>query len=229
MFTTNLFTAHFRTLPSLTFLAQTDMAEPMGWTDWFVSWLPTMPDCSAWLGPTGSVIAAVLLVTLCTAAWGLNLISLPGNWIGVAMLAMFAWLGPDEGRIAIGYFAVGAAFAFALLGEVLEFAAGAVGATKAGASRRSTIFAMIGSVFGAIGGATIGIPVPVIGPVLAAILFGGLGATAGAMYGEWTDGRNWRENWTIGHAAFWGRTAGVLGKILAGLAIVVIAIGSVLM
>lgn len=228
MFTTNLFTAQFWTLPTLTFLAQTDAAEPMGWTDWLTSWLPTMPDWSAWLGPTGSVIAAVLLVVLCAAAWGLNLISLPGNWIGVAMLATFAWLGPDEGRLAIGYVAVGAAFAFALLGEALEFAAGAVGATKAGASRRSTVFAMIGSMVGAIGGATIGIPVPVIGPVLAAILFGGLGATAGAMYGEWTDGRNWKENWTIGHAAFWGRTAGVLGKILAGLAIVAIAVGAVL-
>lgn len=187
-----------------------------------------MPDWSAWLGPTGSVIAAVLLVVLCAAAWGLNLVSLPGNWIGVAMLAAFAWLGPDQGRLAIGYAAVGVAFAFALLGEILEFAAGAVGATKAGASRRSTIFAMIGSVIGAIGGATIGIPVPIIGPVLAAILFGGLGATAGAMYGEWTDGRNWRENWAIGHAAFWGRTAGVMGKILAGLVIVVIALGAVL-
>ena len=230
-----MFTAILRTLPDLNFDRMLAATKPpglsppgMSWTDWFWTWLPSMPDWSAWLGPTGSVILAIALVVLCVISWGLNLIALPGNWIGVAMLAAFAWLGPDEGRIAIGYVAVAVAFAFALLGEVLEFAAGAIGATKAGASRRSTVFAMIGSMVGAIGGATVGIPVPIIGPVLAAILFGGLGATAGAMYGEWTDGRNWKENWTIGHAAFWGRTAGVLGKILAGLAIVVIAVGAVL-
>ncbi len=80
---------------------------------------------------------------------------------------------------------------------------------------------------GAILGALIGVPVPVIGSVLAAILFGGIGATAGAMYGEWTDGRSWRESWAIGHAAFWGRTFGTLGKITAGLVIVIIAITGV--
>ena len=48
------------------------------------------------------------------------------------------------------------------------------------------------------------------------------------MYGEWTDGRSWRENWTIGHAAFWGRTFGTIGKVSAGLVIVLIAITGVI-
>ncbi len=87
---------------------------------------------------------------------------------------------------------------------------------------------MIGSMIGAIAGALIGVPVPVIGSVLAAILFGGLGATAGAMYGEWTDGKSWRESWPIGHAAFWGRTLGTLGKMSVGFAIVMIALVGVL-
>ena len=112
-------------------------------------------------------------------------------------------------------------FALALAGETIEFAAGALGAQRAGASRRATAFAMIGSMIGAIAGAVIGLPIPVIGSVLAAILFGGLGATAGAMYGHWSDGKPWKESWTIGHAAFWGRTFGTLGKMLAGLVIVV--------
>jgi len=87
---------------------------------------------------------------------------------------------------------------------------------------------MLGSVVGAIVGAMVGIPVPVVGPILAAILFAGLGATAGAMWGEWSDGRPWRENWSIGHAAFWGRTFGTLGKITAGFGIFLIALMSVL-
>ncbi len=188
----------------------------------------TLPIGTDWLGPTGTVVMAIVLVTLCIVAWGLNLISLPGNWLAVAFLALFAWLGPESGRAAIGFLAVGSAFVFALMGEVIEFAAGAMEAQKAGASRRSTVLAMVGSMIGAIGGEFIGIPVPVIGPVLAAILFGGLGAMGGAMYGEWTDGRAWRESWTIGHAAFWGRTFGTLGKFAAGLAIVLVAIGGVL-
>lgn len=183
------------------------------WSEWL-----------SWLTPTGTVMLAIALVLVCAAAWAANLIALPGNWIAVALLAAYAWLGPETGRAAIGYPWVIAAFAFALVGEMLEFAASAVGAQKAGASRRSTIYAMIGSMVGAIGGAAIGVPVPVIGSVLAAILFGGLGATAGAMYGEWTDGKSWKDSWSIGHAAFWGRTFGTLGKVTAGLAIVVIAL-----
>ncbi len=51
---------------------------------------------------------------------------------------------------------------------------------------------------------------------------------AGAMYGEWTNGKPWRESWTIGHDAFWGQTAGVLGKMTAGLGVVLIALFGVL-
>ena len=171
---------------------------------------------------------AVGIVVLCLIGWALNLIALPGNWIAVALLAIYAWLGPSEGRAEIGFAVPAIAFAFALLGEIFEFAASAVGAKKAGASRRSTLLAMVGSMVGAIAGAFIGIPIPVVGPVIAAILFGGLGATAGAIYGEWSDGKNWRDSWSIGHAAFWGRTFGTLGKVSAGLAIVVAALIAVL-
>ncbi|TWU26853.1 hypothetical protein Pla52o_07080 [Novipirellula galeiformis] len=181
-----------------------------------------------WLGPAGSIIAAVLLVVVCIAAWGLNLVTLPGNWISVAAMALYAWLGPSEGRLAIGTASLGVAFLFALLGEIVEFAAGALGAQKAGASRRSTLYAVAGSMAGALIGAFVGIPVPILGPILAAILFGGVGATAGAIYGEWTDGRSWRESWTVGHAAFWGRTFGTLGKFIFGLAVVLTALIGVL-
>lgn len=185
-----------------------------GWTSWFA--------------PTGTVLLAIVLVSLCMIAWGINLFGLPGNWISVAVLALYAWLGPQEGRIALGYYAVCAAFIAALIGELIEFAAGAFGAKRAGASRRATLYAVVGSMIGAISGAVIGIPVPVIGSILAAVLFGGLGAAVGAMYGEWSDGRAWRESWTIGHAAFWGRTFGVFGKISFGFVIVVIALAAVL-
>ncbi|SRR6056297_524745 len=167
---------------------------------------------------------AIALLLLCTLAWGLNLIALPGNWVAVGTLAFYAWLGPEEGRVAVGWGVLAATFGLALLGEIFEFAAAAMGAQRAGASRRTTLLAVVGSVVGAILGAVIGVPIPFFGPIIAAVLFGALGATGGAMFGEWTNGKTWRESWTVGHAAFWGRLAGTVGKIMAGFAILVVTL-----
>jgi len=159
----------------------------------------------------------------------LNLVSLPGNWVAIAALALYVWLGPKDGRAGIGLPVLVIVFVLGLLGEAIELLAAAMGAKRAGASRRSTLFALIGSMAGAIFGAFVGIPVPAVGSILAAILFGGAGATIGAMYGEWSDGRPWRESWAVGHAAFWGRTFGMLGKLAAGVAIVFVILASLVL
>lgn len=172
---------------------------------------------------------AVGLVLLCFVGWLLNLVSLPGNWLAVALVGGYLWLGPETGRASIGYAAAAVVFVLALIGELVEFIAGAMGASRAGASRRSTVFAVIGSMVGALAGGIIGVPIPIIGPLIAALLFGSLGATAGAMYGEWSDGKSWRDSWTVGHAAFWGRLFGTLGKILAGGAIVLTVVFAVIL
>ncbi len=171
---------------------------------------------------------AIVLALTCMAAWALNLLALPGNWVAIGAVAVYVWLGPNDGRAAIGISVLAVAFVIALLGEAIELIAAATGAKRAGASRRSTIFALIGSFIGAIAGAIVGIPIPAVGSILAAILFGGTGATIGAMYGEWSDGRPWRESWAVGHAAFWGRTFGMLGKLAAGVAIVLLVIFALL-
>lgn len=183
---------------------------------------------TAWLATAGVGLLAIGLVVACIVAWMTNLVALPGNWICVLLIALYAWLGPSEGRAAIGYGAVLGGFALAFAGEAFEFFASAMGAQRAGASRKSTLYSIIGSVVGAMTGAIVGVPIPVVGSVIAAIVFGGVGAAAGAMYGEWSDGRDWKENWMIGHATFWGRTVGTLGKTFAGLGIVAIAITAVI-
>ncbi len=175
-----------------------------------------------WMESTGTVLLAVGLILACLISWLLNLIGLPGNWICVLLAALYAWLFPEGSRASIGYGVVLVCFGFALIGELIEFAAGAWGAQRAGASRRATLYSIIGSVGGAIAGAVIGIPIPLIGPILAAILFGGLGAAAGAMYGEWSEGRVWKENLSVGRATFWGRTFGTLGKFACGFVIVLL-------
>ena len=101
----------------------------------------------------------------------------------MALLAAYAWLGPQEGRAHLGLWSRSSPRACRPdCGKFSNSLASAVGAQRAGASRRSTLYAMIGSIGGAIIGAIVGLPVPVIGPILAAILFAGLGATAGAMW-----------------------------------------------
>lgn len=172
----------------------------------------------SWAAALGPIALAVVFLVSCLVAWATNLITLPGNWIVALLVALYAWLGTDSSRLGLGLVSVLVVFVLALFGEAVEFLAGAAGAKRAGASRKSTLYAIMGSMGGAIVGAIIGVPVPILGPVIAAILFGGLGATAGAMYGEWTDGRDWKRNWSIGQAAFWGRTFGTLGKVTVGLA-----------
>ena len=174
--------------------------------------------------PAMTVTWAVLLAVVSILAWLSNLLTLPGNWIVVAMLALYVWLGPDEGRSEISVGVLAVVFGLAIVGELIEFAAAAMGAQRAGASRRSTVFALVGSVVGAITGAIVGLPVPGVGSILAAILFGGAGATIGAMYGEWSDGKPWRESWAVGHAAFWGRTFGMLGKLVVGAILVTVVL-----
>lgn len=183
----------------------------------------------SWVEPTTSVTIALLLIVGCVIAWGLNIIALPGNWIAVAIIALYTWLGPAEGRTSVGWLVLVGAVVCAAIGELVEFLASALGAQKAGASRKATVYAVIGSMLGAIGGAFIGVPVPIVGSIIAAILFGGLGATAGAMYGEWSNGKTIKESWGIGHAAFWGRTFGTVGKIACGFGIIIFAVAGVVL
>ncbi|WP_235935204.1 DUF456 domain-containing protein [Candidatus Laterigemmans baculatus] len=171
------------------------------------------------------------LLVLCTLAWALNLVSLPGNWIAVGLVGLYAWLGPEAGRASITWPVVAAVFAVAVLGEVIEFFAAAFGAQRAGASRRSTMFAVLGSLGGAVMGMVFGsaIPIPIVGSVVAAVLFGSVGATLGAMYGEWSGGKTWGESWSVGHAAFWGRLFGTVGKLASGVIILVVIAAAVLL
>ncbi len=175
-----------------------------------------------WVEPAGSIALAVLLLLVCAAAWLSNAFGVPGNWICLLVLLLYVWVGPTEGRLMIGWFALLIAAVLAGIGELIEFVAGAYGAKRAGANRWSLFYSMIGSLIGALVGAMIGVPVPVVGSIVSAILFGGIGGAVGAMYGEWSAGRSWRENWNIGWATFWGRTYGTLGKILAGLLILLL-------
>lgn len=163
-----------------------------------------------------------LLVLVLAVGWVLTVVGMPGNWLIVAAAVGYELLVPDGSARSLGWIVVAALAGLAVLGELAEFAAGALGATKAGGSIRGAALAILGSVTGGIVGLFVGVPVPVIGPVVAAVLFAAMGALVGAMLGERWAGKDWALSWRIGQGAFWGRVLGTVAKIAVASAMVVV-------
>jgi len=163
-----------------------------------------------------NLLAALLLVVALLTCWMLTLLSLPGNWLMVAVAAVYAYVVPPDSPTALGWPTVAVLACLAAVGELIEFLAGALGVAAAGGTRRGAVLALAGSFAGAILGIVLGLPIPLIGPLLAALLFAGLGALAGGLLGELSAGKNLDASWRIGKAAFWGRLVGTLGKATVG-------------
>ncbi len=167
---------------------------------------------------TIDLILMLTFTLLGLTGWMMNVLGMPGNWVIVALGAGSYFLVNDERSIHVGLVSLVIIVAIALLGELLEFAASAMGASRLGASKRATVLAVIGSIGGAIVGLMAGsiIPIPIVGSLIGSLLLGGLGAAAGAVGGERWAGKSWDESMQVGHAAFWGRLLGTLGKAVCG-------------
>ena len=170
-----------------------------------------------------SLVWALGLVVVLLFCWATNLFGLPGNWLMLAATALYAYAGPKEEPAAISWQVVIALAVLAVLGEVVETLASAMGVKKLGGSRRSAIFALIGSIAGGLLGLMVGLPIPVIGPIVTGPIFAALGALGGAILGEQSLGRDPDQAWQIGKAAFWGRLLGTLAKVLLGSLMIAIA------
>jgi uncharacterized protein YqgC (DUF456 family) len=166
---------------------------------------------------------ATLLFLLNGTSWLSNSIALPGNWLIVLFSALFAALVPVETGYGMSWTVVGVLLGLAVLGEVVEFAAGAAGVGKQGGSRRGMALAIVGTMVGSIAGAFVSIPIPILGPIVGALVGGAVGAFAGAWLGEMWKGRTWQKGVEVGSGAFVGRLLGTAGKLAIGAMMVVIA------
>ncbi len=119
---------------------------------------------------------ALLLVLACGAAWLTSLVTLPGNWFILGFAALFAWLLPLADGRGVSWKTVAVLAGLAVLGEIIEFAAGAAGAAKQGASKRGVALAMVGAVVGSVLGLMVGLPIPILGPFVMALAGGAAGA-----------------------------------------------------
>lgn len=159
---------------------------------------------------------ALLLLFAGGMCWLSNLFSLPGNWALLAIVALFAFLLPHDGSRGIAGTTVGILLMLAVGGEIVEFAAGAAGAAKLGASRRSIWLSLVGAIVGSVGGAVVGLPIPIVGSMAAALLGGSVGAFAGAYLGEIQSERSHGPSVAVAKGAFFGRLWGTVGKFAVG-------------
>ena len=173
----------------------------------------------------------VLLITMITAlltvnALGVLLVALqmPGTWLILLATTVAAWWGGLAwDGVMFTYWTLIALLLLAILGEVLEFFAGAAGASKAGASRRGVMGAIVGGVVGAILGTIFLAFIPILGTLIGAALGAGVGSIAGDLWA----GRKWGLAFTAGRGAAVGRFWGALWKLVIALmmwTVVVVAI-----
>ncbi len=171
---------------------------------------------------TLGILWSLLFLLLAIASWIATLFGAPGLWVLVAAAVLNAWLVPKDYMVYTPWWSVGVLIGLALLGELVEFLASALGVQRLGGSHRASILAIVGSLVGAFAGFFIGIPIPLVGSLIATVLFSGLGALAGAMLGEAGLGTEPTQNLKIGIAAFVGRVFGTVGKGLCGAAMVAV-------
>ena len=155
-------------------------------------------------------LAILLCILLCLAV-ALNILSLPGNWIAIALLALWAWLAPGADISAVFFIML---IILAAAGELLEFLLQSRMAKRSGSSSKGNWAGLIGAIIGAL----IGTP----------FLFG-LGALPGALIGAYAGcliiellaSRSFAEAKRSAWGAMTGKFAGLILKIILGLTILV--------
>src|ERR1019366_8764587 len=103
----------------------------------------------------------LLVLLLGLAAVGLNVLSLPGNWVMLLAAIMLSWSrGWPEASLWVLLIVGG----ILVVAEVVELVASLIGARTFGASKSAMVAALVGGLVGAL----IGVPVPLVGSILGA-------------------------------------------------------------
>lgn len=157
-----------------------------------------------------------LYILMILLFWLLNLASLPGNWLMVALALIWILLGPVDFRFS--WIVVAVMAILGLIGEAIEFGASVLGTNRLGGSARGATLSVVGSIVGGVVGAIFGIPfpVPLVGSLIGSVLMAAVGAWVGALIGEKWVGKPLKESVQIGGAAFVGRLLGTAGKLMVG-------------
>ena len=169
------------------------------------------------------LLITITLAILNLLALFLIALGLPGTWLMVALTGAAAWLKWDAEAPFISKWTLVAMASLAVVGELLEFVAGAAGSKKAGGTWRGAVGAVVLGLVGGILG-TFLIPVPLVGSLLGAAA----GAFVGASVGEISGGKSLEPALAVGRGAFTGRLLGAGWKLAVGAAMWCVALGACL-
>jgi uncharacterized protein len=153
----------------------------------------------------------LILLTIVNAFWlMLGFFSLPGNWLMIITTILFAlWQ-----KNIFSIYTIIAAVILAIIGEILEFVAGAAGTKAAGGGKKAMAAAIIGAIIGAIAGTMI-IPIPIIGTLLGSAI----GAALAVLIVERGAGKEFNASFKAAAGAGMGRILGMSAKIITGIII----------
>jgi uncharacterized protein YqgC (DUF456 family) len=156
----------------------------------------------------------IILLIVVNAFWlAMVFFSLPGNWLMIITTILFAlW---QKGVFSI--YTIIAGIILAIVGEILEFFAGAGGAKAAGGGKKAMAAAIIGAIVGALAGTVI-IPVPVFGTLIGSAF----GAAIAVLMVEIKAGKEMKQSLKSATGAGLGRFVGLGAKFIAGVIIWVI-------
>jgi uncharacterized protein YqgC (DUF456 family) len=157
--------------------------------------------------------AILFVVLLCGLV--LNLFTLPGNWLMLAGVAIYALA---THFVHVGLKSLVVLLVIAVVAEVLELSAAGKEAKKVGGGRWGSIGALIGGILG--GMFLTFVPVPIVSTIVGILL----GTFLGAMAGELIGGKDVGRSAIIGVGAAKGRAYGTLLKIASGFLIMLISL-----
>lgn len=145
----------------------------------------------------------------------LNLLGLPGIWLMIGAVGVFAWL--TRAQQFVGTTPLIVLVVLGLLAEVVDFLAGSAGAKKAGGSKRAAMGAIVGALIGGIFLSVV--PIPIISTIVGACL----GAFIGAAVVELAIFKDVDRSMRVGVGAAHGRFLGIVGKLIFSMIIFLIA------
>lgn len=158
-------------------------------------------------------MAYLLLVVVQVAGLCLIVFGLPGLWLEVLALVVYAWATDFR---TVGFAAIALVVGLALLAELAELLLGGRFARRYGGGRRAAVGAVVGGIVGAL----IGVPLPLIGSVIGAML----GSFAGAFLLELTRRQGAAPSLRVGWGALLGWCTAIALKVGVGVVILVFTI-----
>jgi hypothetical protein len=164
------------------------------------------------------LLGILLLFLVCLVALFSLLLGLPGTFLIVIAALVYAWATDFT---TVGWATVAWLLLLALVGEGIEFFAGAAGAAGERPSRRVTGLALLGGLVGGI----VGTPLLFgVGSLLGALA----GAFIGAALAAASEGGSAGASFRVGLAAFRGRLLGFVLKAAIAVVMVVVLAAAVL-